>query len=346
MQMTEPTHECFYDIVDGKKACKSYIHETLKTTIIKGMVAIAHHERFIYIQTKMQETRIVAMCNHILQAILYCDNTSSSHIVNVILPDTLTVSGANVQFSFTQQIPHEYEYYMIMPYAEEYGKENGAPILKYINQLLQMDKGKCCVNKNCNTLIYLKDELATVMNKWITDTNFILFSDSGKYHGSSICAAPGELYKQYVQTINSSLIGSPISNIIQNVDSIRHNIENGLQENNLKCPLGNQFVEAIIENHDIIGKAILASDPQRRNEDNHENHCIFKNGDMLTVFVAISGNIHSNATMKIGKLFAKNVDPDENNNSSFKQYIINHEGNHIKRIVYAIVIPLVDSEDE
>jgi hypothetical protein len=350
MQITESKHEFFYDMVNDKKIFKSYIDEPLKNTIVQCMAAIVTHEGFIDMQTKMQEQRMFAMCNHVLHSILFCDNSPSSRIVNIILPETLSVSGANVHFSFTHQIPHECEYYMLMPYSEEYCnesyKENGAPILQYINQLLHMEKGKCNVNENCDAVIYLKDVLANAMNKWITDTIFMLFSDSGKYYGSSICAAPGELYKQYVQTINSALIGSPISNIIQNTRAIRNNVENGVQENNCKYTLGMQFVDAAIENHDIIGKAILSSDSNRRNEENNENHEMFKRGDMLTIFVAISGNINNHATLKIGKLFAKNIDPDENNTNSFKQYIINHQGNHIKQIVYAIVVPLDNSECE
>jgi hypothetical protein len=115
----------------------------------------------------------------------------------------------------------------------------------------------------------------------------LLISDGGKYNGSNIYAAPSQLYKHYTQTINSSLIGSPFANIINNMENIKKNIEDGRQQD-ISNKLGKQFIESVIENNDIIANSIMKVHPYRRTPNSNHETSLFHKGDMLTIFISIS----------------------------------------------------------
>jgi hypothetical protein len=345
---------------------KTYITHELRSDIIKSMVMILRNcENMQELNNllkpnKMSDdgsnftlpaTSIYSMCQHIIDSIIYYNFESECHkqIANIILQDTLVVSGADATFTFAQQIPDEKEYYMLIPYPDIINAETdipsnlsymdyGAPILKLINGLLKLQNNKCIINPITNEYIYYKEELEKIMNEWITKTIFLLISDSGKYKGTETNAAPSELYRHYLQTIHSSLIGNPFANIINNIEAIKTNIEEGKQENAVPTRLGKQLIENIIDNHDNIGNAVLKSDTSRTED---KERPLFQKGDMLTIFVSISGSIGT-MPVAINNIFARCIDPTINNSGSFKEYIINNKGDHIKPIIYAIMVPLID----
>jgi hypothetical protein len=216
----------------------------------------------------------------------------------------------------------------------------GAPILQSINHIIKLEKGEWVINNN--ELSFYKDRIATLINKWITNTTFLLISDGGKYNGSNIYAAPSQLYKHYTQAINSCLIGSPFANIINNMENIKKNIEDGKQQYTSN-KLGKQFIESVIENNDIIADSIMKAHPYRKNHDSNHEISLFHKGDMLTIFVSISGNIENNSNTS---LFYQYIDPAIDNTSSFKRYIINNTGDRIKPLIYAIIVPLIDDYTE
>jgi len=205
---------------------------------------------------------------------------------------------------------------------------------------MKLEKGECIINNN--ELSFYKDRIATIMNKWITNTTFLLISDGGKYNGSNIYAAPSQLYKHYTQTINSSLIGSPFANIINNMENIKKNIEDGRQQD-ISNKLGKQFIESVIENNDIIANSTMKVHPYRRTPNSNHETSLFHKGDMLTIFISISGNIENNS---ITSLFYEYIDPSIDNTSSFKRYIINNTGDRIKPLIYAVLVPLIDDSIE
>ena len=356
---------------------KHYITQDLQSDIVKSMVMILRNCSELQELNKLLKTSrskmtfesiqnsdnftlpsasAHSMCKHIVDSIIFCSTDSGSNlykqIAKIIIPDALIISGANTTFTFAEQIPQEKDYYMLVPYPDIIDPvtdnptslsyiDYGAPILQSINNILKLQSGKCIINPEKDEVLYYKDQIANVMNKWITKTTFLLISDSGKYNGSNIYAAPSELFRHYIQTINSSLIGSPLANIINNVDSIKINIEEGKQENSISNKLGKQLIENIIDNYENIGSAVLKSDPTRTENDSIEEKALFQKGDMLTIFVSISGNIGA-TSVSINNLFARCVDPTNNNCSSFKQYIINNKGDRIKPLVYAILVPIID----
>jgi len=367
---TPPFHEDMHP--------RYYITQELQSDIVKSMVMILRncselHELNKLLKTTLKSkltfesiqnsdnftlpsTSVHSMCKHILDSIIFCSTDTGANlykqIAKIIIPDALIISGANTTFTFAEQIPQEKDYYMLVPYPDIIDPSTdapsslsyidyGAPILQSINNILKLQNGKCVINPEKDEVLYYKDQIANVMNKWITKTTFLLISDSGKYTGSNIYAAPSELFRHYIQTINSSLIGSPLANIINNVDSIKINIEEGKQENSISNKLGKQLIENIIDNYENIGTAVLKSDPARTDNDSIEEKALFQKGDMLTIFVSISGNIGA-TSVSINNLFARCIDPTNNNCSSFKQYIINNKGDRIKPLVYAILVPIID----
>jgi hypothetical protein len=351
---------------------KKYITQELQSDVIKSMVMILRNcEELQELNAMLKPTKnritygnqqidnftlpsasIHSMCKHMINAIIYYNFETGFYkqIAKVILPETLVVTGANTNFIFAEQIPQEKDYYMLVPYPEIIDPDTnnpislsyadyGAPILQYINELLKLQNGNCVINVESDNLSYCKSQIAKIMNEWISNTVFLLISDSGKYNGANIYAAPSELYRHYLQTIHSSLIGNPFSNIISNTETIKKNIEEGKQENGIVNKLGNQLVDNIMNNYTNIANAVLKSDPSR-GEDN-DDQTLFRKGDMLTIFISISGSI-GNTPIAINNIFAKSIDPDVNNVNSFKNYIINNNGDRIKPLVYAIVIPLID----
>jgi hypothetical protein len=297
---------------------------------------------------------IHSMCKHIIDSIIYYNPESGAYkqIAKIVIPDALVVTGANTTFVFAEQIPEEKDYYMLVPYPDIIDPttdapnalsyiDYGAPILQSINHILKLKNGKCELTSQNDNLIYYKEQIARIMNKWITQTTFLLISDYGKYNGSNIYAAPSELYRHYLQTIHSSLIGSPFANIINNVEAIRKNIEEGKQENTTANKLGKQLIENIIDNYENIGNAVLKSDPSRTEIDTMNETPLFRKGDMLTIFVSISGSIGT-TPIAINNIFSRCIDPNNNNTSSFKKYIINNKGDRIKPLVYALLVPLID----
>lgn len=347
---------------------KKYLTQELQSNVIKSMVMILRNcenmeelndllktskNKIVYSQNTdnftLPSASIHSLCKHITDSIIYYNFDSEyKQIAKIILPDELLVSGANATFAFTQQIPHEKEYYMLLPYPDIIDSESpsmlsymdyGAPILEHMNGLLKLQNEKCVVNSNEDETTYLKSQLETIMNEWITKTIFLLISDYGKYNGSNIYSAPSELYRHYLQTIHSSLIGNPFANIISNIDAIKTSIEEGNQENYRNNKLGKQLVENILNNCELIGNSVLKSDPSRTG--NSEN-ILFKKGDMLTIFVSISGSIGI-TPVAINNIFYKCIDPNVNNTSSFKQYIISNSGDRIKPLIYAIMIPISEN---
>jgi hypothetical protein len=345
---------------------KNYITQELQSNVVKSMVMILRNcenmedlndmlkktnPKFGYSQNMdnftLPAASIHSMCKYITDAIIYYNFESEyKQIAKVILPDELLVSGANATFAFAQQIPHEKEYYMLIPYPDIVDSEEepsilsymdyGAPILDYMNGLLKLQNNKCVINSNEDETLYLKSQLEPIINDWINKTLFLLISDNGKYNGSNIYSAPSELYMHYLQTIHSSLIGNPFANIISNIDSIKKCIEEGNQENNNTNKLGKQLVENILNNCETIGNAVLKSDPSRTS---NPDNVLFKKGDMLTIFVSISGSIGI-TPVAINNIFYKCIDPNVNNTSSFKQHIINNSGDRIKPLIYAIMVPI------
>lgn len=352
---------------------KKYISQELQSDVIKSMVMILRNcEDMQELNTLLKNTKnkmaygstsntdnftlpsasIHSMCKHIIDSIIYYNSESNFYkqIAKVILPEALTVSGANTTFVFAEQIPQEKDYYMLVPYPDIIDPatgnptslsymDYGAPILQYINGILKLQNGKCVINTKNDELIHYKEQVSRIMNEWITQTTLLLISDYGKYSGTNVYAAPSELYKHYLQTIHSSLIGNPFANIINNADSIKANIEEGKQEQSDANKLGNQLVQNIIDNFENIGNAVLKSDPSRA-ETLNDNR-LFRKGDMLTIFISISGSIGT-TPIAINTIFARCIDPNINNTSSFKQYIISNTGNRIKPLIYAIVVPLID----
>jgi hypothetical protein len=95
-----------------------------------------------------------------------------------------------------------------------------------------------------------------------------------------------------------------------------------------------------VDNAYAIRASILAADPSRQPPANSINAPILlKKHDHLIVYVDISGSI-DNDSIDLREIFFKNIDPLSDNTSSFKTYLLNHEGNQIKPIRYAIVLPM------
>ena len=294
---------------------------------------------------------LFSLCKRMMDSMIYYDSNKITYnnLVKIIVPDTLSVTGANVSTSFSDQIPKEKEYYMLLPYADIIDPnvfmpnslsymDYGVPILQSLNKLLELRNGKVTLALNDTDFVTINNKISTIFNQWIMSTIFLLVSDSGKYYGTNSYAGTTKLHSHYVQTINSSLVGSPFSNIITNLDNIRFNIFHGKQADGVYNPIGKQLIESIISNRDDIGKAILISDPSRGRV---EDGILFKKNDMLTIFISISGTIGNNIkNINISTLFDKNVDPLDENNSSFKKFILSKDGTKIKPIVYAIVVPI------
>ena len=304
-----------------------------------------------------------SLCKYILDTMIYFINDAKcahkNHIIKCTLPNILSITGADVTTTFSQQIPLDTEYYMLIPYVDIANPsnlnptslsylDNGVPILQSLNNLISVHSG--CVELNTCASDTIKMDIVNRFNTWINSTIFYLISDSGKYSGSCHYASPAELYLQYVQTINSALIANPLANIITDIPSIKSNINAGKQINGIINTLGNQLINSVLSNHKKIGNSVLASDPSRISAAHcNETVSLFKKGDMLIVFVAISGTIMNNADPKNGQiicikeLFSSSIDPNPKNISSFKQYILSNDGNRVKPIVYAIIVPLIDN---
>jgi hypothetical protein len=361
---------------------KTYITQSVQVAVIKAMSGILRNcpglhklNRIIHKtgdnrgdNAVLPLTSLFSMCKHVLDAMIFYSEFAVAHqMAKITIDEPLTVSGANLTFSFAEQIPSDKEYYMLVPYPDIIDPQTampnslsyldyGAPILQSLNHLLKIKNGKSVINEQADEVLYYKDKFATAMNRWITNTKYLLISDTGRYYGTSIYASPSELYRHYIQTINSSLIGSPFANIINNTDGIKANIEAGMQANSTVNRLGKQLVDNVMQNVDMIGRSILASDPSRASDmiyetnSAHGEYRLFRKGDMITIFVAISGTIGNmnmganGQQINIGSVFARNVDPYGDNASSFKRYIINHTGDRIKPLIYAILVPVIDDE--
>ena len=291
----------------------------------------------ISVEISLYNYSVQGLCNHLLDVILEINDSDVvgySPIVRYDLPGALSVSGADATTRFARQLGVEGTYYMLSPYTDDnntIGEEN----TNLINQLLSSS-----INNDNEAINSIKSTLSSFMNIWITTVPFLLISDNGKYTGTSHQASIGELYSHYTQTIHSALVGNPNVNILSNMNDVRENISIGSQIDGSSNTLGEQFVNSIVDNAFAIRASILAADPSRQPPANNINAPILlKKHDHLIVYVDISGSI-DNDSIDLREIFFKNVDPLLDNTSSFKNYLLTHEGNEIKPIRYAIVLPI------
>jgi hypothetical protein len=283
---------------------------------------------------------IQGMCSHILVSILYAQpGKGYTPLLKYALPDSLTVSDANVSLLFAEQIAPAIDSYMLSPYvdiqnvAQNQSIYGGLDILDDINQLLTYG---AIGDTTSPELITIRDRVTATMDTWITNSAFLLVSDGGKYSGSSYMANIDKLAAHYIQTIHSALVGNPNVNIISDSATISAAIQVG----NGQSTLGAQFANEIITNAATISRALLQADHSRQPPTNAPNiPILFQDKDRLIVYVTVSGSIE-NPDIDLSALFSKNIDPLENNSTSFKRYLLNHLGTQIKPIKYALILPI------
>ena len=285
---------------------------------------------------------IQGLCSHMLVSVLYSQTGKGySPILKYALQDSLSVSNANVSLLFSEQISPIVDSYMLSPYVDINNLSQNqslyggitAESLSDINQLLTYG-----INGDTTStiVIQIQQRLASTIDTWINNTQFLLVSDGGKYAGSSYMANIDNFASQYIQTIHSALVGNPNVNIISDVASITSAIQIG----NGQDTLGKQFATEIVTNAASICRAILQADHTREPANNQLNTpVLFRQEDRIIVYITITGSIE-NPDIDLKTLFSRNIDPLENNSNSFKQYLLNHAGTQIKPIKYAIVLPI------
>jgi hypothetical protein len=285
---------------------------------------------------------IQGLCSHMLVSVLYSQTGKGySPILKYALQDSLSVSNANVSLLFSEQISPIVDSYMLSPYVDINNLSQNqslyggitAESLSDINQLLTYG-----INGDTTStiVIQIQQRLASTIDAWINNTQFLLVSDGGKYAGSSYMANIDNFASQYIQTIHSALVGNPNVNIVSDVASITTAIQIG----NGQDTLGKQFATEIATNASSICRAILQADHTRQPANNQLNTpVLFRQEDRIIVYITITGSIE-NPDIDLKTLFSKNIDPLENNSNSFKQYLLNHAGTQIKPIKYAIVLPI------
>jgi len=280
---------------------------------------------------------IQGMCSHILVTILYVEaGKGYTPFLQYALPDSLTVSDANVSLLFAEQIAPTIDSYMLSPYVDinhitqNLSIDGGLPILEQMNQLLTYGISGDLASPE---LASIRDQVASTIDQWIAATAFILVSDGGKYAGSSYMANIDSLASHYIQTIHSALVGNPNVNIIADSASIAA----ALQAGNGQTTLGAQFANEILDNASTICRALLQADHTRQPPEN--SPVLFRSNDRLIVYVTVSGSIE-NPDIDLRALFSKNIDPLADDSTSFKRYALNHLGTQIKPIKYALILPL------